>query len=112
LNPRRQRVDVLGGGQLQREAHGLDPIQPPGAVVLGEQQPHLAGADRHGDRSAVALMATVDDESQDVAVPRGAGGQVHHRERGRQLAGVQAAFGAARCFRVHGFLVGVGCRFW
>jgi hypothetical protein len=52
--------------------------RPPCAVVLDDEQFHLAGSDGDGEECAVTLMATINREAQDVAVPPGAGGQIVH----------------------------------
>lgn len=69
LGVRCDRVDVLGGGDLERESLSLHAIDALGAILLGKEDTNLSCSQTDGDQLAIAFMLPVEREAEDVAIP-------------------------------------------
>jgi len=81
---RRHGVDVEVGRQHHREAFALDALPALRSVVAAEQDAHASGPQRHGAENPLAFVLALDHESDDIAIPRRAGGEVADGERGSE----------------------------
>src|SRR5262249_3064486 len=86
FDPRRELVDVLRRGELEREAGAFDAIGAFAAVVLREKNGNVARFQGHGHELALACEFAIDDESHDVLIPREARPDVGDGERRGKLA--------------------------
>src|SRR5690348_15571913 len=84
-------VDVLRGGDLEREAFAFDAVRSFGAIVLRDEDHHAAGLEGNRDQLSVAVMLAIDGEAEDIAIPISASLEIVDRKRGLECEALECA---------------------
>src|SRR6266699_843765 len=75
-----QSVDILRGGDLERESFPLHAINSPGPILLGQEDANCSRPQADGEQPATAFEFTVNREAEHVAIPLNAASNVGHCE--------------------------------
>jgi hypothetical protein len=89
FDPSRNFVDVLRGGEHQRESFAFDSIDAFGTVVFVNQQSNYTSPQRNGQQDSFTFVLSIDCEAEDVGVKRETLFEIVYGERRRELASLK-----------------------